>query len=160
MPNLKRYTEDEAKAGMELAIAVGRRQAVKALGISNSTFQKWTVKYAQYWSDLKAGDPEAERKGFSKGLEELAQDYMVAEQDLIDQIQDGKFKPENAKEAAALIKAMGSSRQTATVGARSVAGEHEVVEHNINFPQIEAAMERILSAQAPQTALPVPNEAE
>lgn len=160
MQSLKRYTREEALAAMELAVAIGRRAAVRQLGISNGTFQRWTVKYPQEWSDLRAGDPDAQKKGFSKSLEELAQEYIAAEHDILDEISDGQFKPKDAKEAAALLKAMGSSRQTATVGARGAMNEPELHEHNINFPQIEQAMERLLASAAPAPALQVPNEAE
>lgn len=152
------YTEDEARAGMELAIAIGRRKAIQQLGISHSTFQNWTQKYPQIWSDLKAGDPEAQRKGFAKSLEDLAQEGMALEHEAIE-VAQAKLKGADLKELAAIIKATAASRQAATVGARTVMGEADVVEHNVNFPQLEQAMQAILEQAAPP-ALPVVNEAE
>lgn len=145
---------------MELAVAIGRRAAVRQLGISNHTFQKWTVKYPQEWSDLRAGDPDAQKNGFSKSLEELAHEYLAAEHDLLDKIADGENAPKDAKEAAALIKAMGSSRQAATVGSRTVVGAADLVEHTINFPALEQAMERLLDSAPSAPALEVRNEAD
>lgn len=151
--------EADRLAALELAAAVGPKAASRHLGIARASIYRWIDLYPQQWSDMRAGDPEANRRGIARRLEDLASRYGEAEHELLDRVQDKLIKTADAKEAAALIKAMGSSRQTATVGARATLGEPEVVEHNINFPQIERAMEQLLN-QSQQPALPVPNEAE
>lgn len=152
------YSDDEKKAALELAIAIGRREAVRQLNISPSAFQRWTQQFPQFWSDLKAGDPEQQRKGFAKSLEDLAAEGMSVEHEALWRAHD-QLKTSDPKETAAILKAAAASRQTAIIGAKQVLGEPDVVEHNINFPAIEAAMERLLEGHEPP-ALQVANEAE
>jgi hypothetical protein len=155
----RRYAEEEKKAALELGAAVGRNAAVRQLGISKSTFQQWTELYPELWSDLRRGDREAQKLGIAGRLEDLAEQYTSLEFEALERAEK-LIKTADAKELAALIKAMGGSRGVASVGARALRGEDaERVEHNINFPQIEQALERVL-AQAPQPALVVENEAE
>lgn len=160
----KVYTEEERHAGLELAATVGPRAAARQLDVSVKTLYRWMDRYPKLWSDLRAGDPTAHRRGFAHRLEDLADRYAASENDLLDEIDDGKLKPTDAREAAALIKAMGSSRQAAVAGARVVSGDpDQVVEHQINFPALEQAMERLLAggkdAISPQGVLVVENEA-
>lgn len=154
------YDETEKKAALELAAAMGRRAAIRELGISSSTFQRWTEEYPEFWSDLRAGDPDVQKRRFAQRLEDLADRYLSAEHAVLERVEEHLIKSADAKEAAALMKAMGSSRMAATTGSRQIVPEAEVVEHNINFPQLEQAMERLLSASAPQPALTVHSEVE
>lgn len=154
------YSESDRKAALELAAVVGMKPAARQLGIDRSQLYRWVDMYPQYWSDLRAGQPEAHRKGIAQRLEDLAERYGEAEHDALDRAEEllGTADP---KELAALIKAMGSSRQAATLGARTVLGEAtSVTDVHIDFPQIEQAMEALLNQGAPQPALQVPNEAE
>jgi hypothetical protein len=154
------YSEGDRKAALELAASVGVKPAAQHLSISRATIYRWIDMYPKYWSDLRGGNPEAQRRNTAHRLEDLADRYTAAEHDLLDRVENHLIARADAKEAAALIKALGSSRQAATVGARTTLGEPEKVEHTINFPQIEQAMERILAGAQPQPALPVANEAE
>lgn len=161
-PPPKRYTDEEKKAALELGAALGRNAAVRELGISKSTFQQWTEAFPQLWSDLRAGDREAQKRGYARTLEDLAQQYAAMEFSALERA-EGLIKGASVKDTAALIKAMGASRGVATVGARAVLGEdREIVEHNINFPALEQAMERLLErAPAPQELpIHVDNQAE
>lgn len=149
----KPYTESEKQAALELGGAMGRRAAVRALGISPSLFQRWTEEYPELWSDLRSGNPEVQKRKFATRLEDLADRYLGAEHQLLDRVEDNLIKTTDPKEAAALLKAMGSSRMAAVAGSRQVVPEHEVVEHNINFPQLEQAMERLLQGAPSQAQL-------
>lgn len=156
-PPRRTYDEAEKKAALELGAALGRNAAVRELGISKSTFQKWTDQYPDFWSDLRAADPQVQKMRFAQRLDDLAERYIGAEHDLLDRIEDQLIKRANAKEAAALVKALGSSRMAATAGARQVVPEAEVHEHHIDFPQLEQALVRVLE-RAPEP-IQVPNEA-
>ena len=154
------YDEAQKKAALELGAAVGRNAAVRQLGIAKSTFQRWTEQYPEFWSDLRAGDREAQKHGFAQRLEDLADQYTAMEFAALERAEK-LIRTADAKELAALVKAMGGSRGVATVGARGFRGEdHEVVDHNINFPQLERAVEAVLDRAGPPPALPVRNEAE
>jgi hypothetical protein len=156
------YTEEEKLAALELAAAVGRRAAVRQLGISASTFQRWTETYPQQWSDLRAGDLEAQKQGYAQRLEDLAEQYATLEFQALERV-ESVLPQSGPKEIAGIIKALGASRGVAAVGARAARGEdRDIVEHNINFPALEAAMERLLERgdQAPQLPTHVENEAE
>ena len=156
----KRYTVEEKHAALELAAAVGRRAAIRQLGISPHSLQNWIEDYPELWSDLRAGDREAQKHGFAQRLEDLAEQYSVLEFEAL-QRAERLIKTADPKELAALIKAMGASRGVAAVGARSLRGEDaEHVEIDINFPQIEKAAEAILATVGPPPALPVANVAE
>lgn len=154
------YDESEKKAALELGAAMGRNAAVRELGISKATFQRWTEQYPEFWSDLRAGDPEVQKRRFAQRLEDLAERYLGAEHDLLTRVEDSLIATADPKEAAALIKALGSSRMAATTGSRQIVPEVEHVEHNINFPQIEQAMQAILDRAPSQPALVVDNVAE
>lgn len=156
------YDESERHAALELAASVGVKPAAEHLGIARATLYRWIDRYPQLWSDLRAGDPQAQRRRVAHRLEDLADRYLAAEQDLLAKVEAGDIAAKDAKEAAALIKAMGSSRQAAVAGSRTISGESEVVQHNINFPALEEAMERLLSAgdPPPSPPLPVANEAD
>lgn len=156
------YSEEEAKAALELGAALGRRAAIRQLGISSATFQKWTEQYPELWSDLRANDPKAQRHGFARRLEDLAESYTAVEFEALERAEK-LIKGADAKEAAALIKALGSARMAATTGSRQVAGDPVEHDHNINFPQLEAAIERLLEKAGAPPELPpvqVPNLSE
>ena len=153
------YTESEKKAALELAAAMGRRAAIRELGISSATFQRWTEQFPELWSDLRAGDPDVQKRRFAMRLEDLAERYLGAEHDLLTRMEDKLIPTADPKESAAMLKAMASGRMAATTGSRQIVPEVEHVEHNINFPALEQAMERLLDG-APQPALVVDNEAE
>lgn len=154
------YTDDEKKAALELAAAMGRRAAIRELGISSSAFQRWTEQFPEFWSDLRAGDPEVQKRRFAQRLEDLAERYLGAEHDLLERVEDKLIPKADPKEAAALIKALGSSRMAATTGSRQIVPEVERVEHNINFPALEQAMNAVLERANEQPALVVENESE
>ena len=145
----KHYTEDEQKAALELAAAIGPTAAGRQLDINRATIYKWAQVHAKLWSDLRAGDPTVQRRNFAIRLEDLADRYGATENDLLDQIDAGRHAPKDAKEAAALLKAMSSGRMAAVAGARQMSGEPETVEHTINFPALEQAMERLLGQGGP-----------
>lgn len=152
------FPEESAKAGLELAATIGIKPAARELGVSTTTIYSWQRRYPSYWSDLRAGEAAAFKQGFATRLEDLADRYAETEQDALDKVdkllESGAL---GAKDVAALIKAMGSSRGVATVGARAVRGEDKAQELNINFPQLEAAMEQLLNNAPPaQRAIDIP----
>lgn len=153
------YDDTERHAALELAAATTISNAAQHFGMSRKTLYRWIEKYPQLWSDLRAGDTSKGRRKIAERLEVLADRYTAAEHDLLDSIEDGKIEAKDAKEAAALLKAFGSSRHTAVAGVRQITGESDTAEVNINFPALEQAMERLLGA-APPPALVVENEAE
>jgi transposase len=153
------YTETERQAALELAANTSIKAAAEHLGISRKTIYAWIDKYPKLWSELQA-DPKHGKRKIAERLEVLADRYTAAEHDLLDQIEVGTIQAKDAKEAAALLKAFGSSRQAAVAGSRTISGEPETVQHNINFPQLEQAMQAILAQAPPPPPLPVPNEAE
>lgn len=155
------YSVEERHAALELAASVGVKPAAEQLGVPRGTIYRWINFYPQLWSDLRAGDPEVQRKGIARRLDDLAERYTDTEHEILDKIETmlASGATLDAKSLAALVKSVGSSRHGATVGARAVLGEPDRVEHTINFPQIEQAMERLLE-QGRAPALPVPNEAE
>jgi transposase-like protein len=159
-PEEREYAESERHAALELAASAGVSAAARELGLNRSTIYRWIDKYPKLWSDLKAGDRTAGRRRIADRLEDLADRYAANEHDLLERIEDGTISAKDAKEAAALLKAMGSGRIGAIAGVRSITNESESLEVNINFPAIEAAMERLLDSAAPPPALPVVNEAE
>jgi transposase-like protein len=153
------YSEEDKKAALRLAATIGLRPACRELDIAKSLLAKWQQQYPELWSDLRAGRADQFRENFTQRLEELAVDYADTEQRLVDRAL--KILDEaDARETATLIKAIGSSRQGATITARQARGEPDkTLQLNIDFPMLEAAMERILN-QGHQPALPVPNLAE
>lgn len=156
------YSEEEKHAALALAANVGPTAAANHLGINRRSIYSWMQTFPQLWSDLTAGASDNHRfsKRVAHNLVDLAERYTAAEHDILETIEEGQIKPTDAKEAAALLKAMGSSRQAAVAGARTMSAEPETVEHNINFPQIEAMMERLLGTASPQPALQVENLAK
>lgn len=106
----------------------------------------------EFWSDLRAGDRTVHKTRVAQNLEDLADQYSSLEFEALERAE--KLLPHtDAKELAALMKAMGASRGVATVGARGYRGEdHDVTELTINFPALEAAAEAILN-RAPQPRL-------
>lgn len=155
----REYSDEEVHAALELGAAVGRNAAVRQLGISKSTFQAWTERHPQLWSDLQSGDRQAQKRRIAGNLEDLADQYTSMEFEALERAEK-LIKTADAKELAGLIKAMGASRGLATVGARATRGEDaQVIEHNINFGALEAAANAILERAKPP-ALVVENEAE
>lgn len=151
------YTIDQKKAALELGAAMGRSAAVRQLSISKATFQAWTEEFPEYWTALREGDLEAQRLGFAKRLEDLADAYSALELAALERAE--KLIPTaDAKEVAGLIKAMGSSRGVASVQARAQRGDpSDIQEVRVNFPAIEAAIERVLERAEPVPALVVTN---
>lgn len=151
---VSQYSDDEKHAALELAAQLGVRPAARHLGITSKTLYRWASDFPQLWSDLRAGDTNATKTRVAANLVDLAERYAEAENDLLEKIEDGDIAATDAKEAAALLKAMGSSRQAAVAGARTVSGEPEQHEHTINFPAIEQAMERLLGGGGQNPATP------
>lgn len=156
----RHYADEEQKAALELAAAVGVGPAAAQLDVTRRTLYNWMNKWPKLWSDLRAEDPTAQRRGTAMRLEDLAERYRDNEHELLELVEKGHIVPKDAKELAALLKAMGSSRQTATLGARSASGEPDQVEHTLNFPALEAAMERLLGAAPTPALAPADAEAE
>lgn len=148
-PKTNRYPEADKRAALELAATTGVSAAARHLKISRAALYRWMEDYPQLWSDLRANDPNAGRRGLALRLEDLADRYRAAEHDLLLRVEDELIAKADPKEAAALLKAMGSGRQAAVAGVRSISGEPETHEHTINFPALEAAMERLLEGAAP-----------
>jgi len=161
MPRLPRYSDDEMKAAMRLAIKIGVTAAARELGINRRTLYNFRTALPEYWSELQAGHDVApqRRQRSAESLEDLAEAYTEREFEAL-QRAEKLIKTADGKELAALMRAMGASRGLATVGARGYRGEDvQLVEHNINFGALEKAAEAIL-ARAPQPPLLVENLAE
>lgn len=158
---IARYTDDEKRAALKLAARIGISAAARELGTYNKTIRRFRDQMPEFWSELvaHADVAPARRQRQAENLEDLADAYVEREFKAVeaaDRLLDGGEL--EAKELAALIKAMGSSRGLATAGARAHRGEDlQVVEHNINFAQLERAMETLLNSGSPQPALPTPN---
>jgi transposase-like protein len=157
-PTGQRYSDEERTAALELAANTSIMGAAKALGITRGTLYDWIRKYPEKWSDLRA-DPTAGKRKVAQQLDVLVERYTDVEHDMLDKVESGEIVAQDAKEAAALMKAFGGNRQAAIAGSRSISGDPDVVEHNVNFPQIEKLMAQMLET-AQQPALVVPNEAE
>lgn len=159
-PTGKRYSEDFKLKALALMGARGRNAAARELGVSKATLQTWTEKYPVEWSEaIRGRDGGDIQKELAAQFEELIEGYTEAEQKALGRALETLDDPDlDARDIAALIKAMGSSRGVAAVNARQARGEPDKsVDVNINFPQLEQAAEAIL-AQAPQRpALPVEN---
>lgn len=158
------YSDEEKKAALDLAARIGIRAAARELGLGGGalTIRRFREALPEYWSDLMAGGhvAPARRTRTAESLEDLAEAYADREFEAIERAEK-LIKTADAKELAALIKAMGSSRTGATAGARGYRGEDvQTVEHNVNFAALEKAAELLLARAPDPPALPVPNLAE
>lgn len=149
------YPEADRLAALELASQIGMKPAARQLGLPRATLYRWRDMYPKQWTDFNLG--KEHRLRTAENLEDLAARYTDAEHDALEKVEEmltnGRLDP---KELAALIKALGASRGVATAGAQRARGDNQVVEHNINFPQLEQAMQALLSSGEP----PGPGEAE
>lgn len=158
------YSDEEKQATLRLAARLGISGASRELHVDRKTIARFRDQLPEFWSDLMAApDAAPARKTRSaESLEDLADAYVEREFEAIERAE--KLIPTaDAKETAMLMKAMGSSRGLATVGARGHRGEDtQVIEHNINFGALEAAAAAILSRapDAPQLPVQVENLAE
>jgi transposase-like protein len=139
------FSEEDKLAALQLGAEIGVSVACRELGISRRSFYKFVHDLPVKWSELQ--------KSRSARLDELADRYAAAENDAIDRAEQILPKAD-AKEVAALIKAMGSSRGAAAANARQGRGDPDKsVELNVNFPQLEAAAEKILALAPPPPAI-------
>lgn len=153
-------TDEQIQTTLEFAAIHGIRAAARRVGVSHVTVLRWIERKPELWSELRAGDREAQKHGFAQRLEDLAEGYAAVEVDALERAEK-LLKSSDAKETAALIKAMGGSRATASASARAARGEDaDKLEIDINFGALEKAMERVLERPAPQPVLQVANEAE
>lgn len=153
----REFLPEEKKAALEYAAVHGIRAAGRAFDVSHTTILSWEDEFPELWSELRAGTEEAHKIGFARRLEDLAEGYAGVERAALERAEH-LIPGANAKELAALVKAMGSARGVATTGARTVRGDPDnVTEVQINFPQLEKAMERLLDQAEPP--LQLPNEA-
>lgn len=163
-PAAKVYTEAEKKAALELAASIGLKPAADELGIGRATIFRWRNQMPAYWHSLLTGDQAAQQHKIADNLEDLADAYAQGERIALERIvelleaEDEEGKPAlDAKEIAALTKAMGSSRGVANAGARAVRGNDQPsLSINVNILELEKAMERLLSG-ATNPALPAGN---
>jgi hypothetical protein len=134
------YVESDKLAALKLGAQIGISAAARELSINRKSFYRWIEEFPEQWSDLQ--------KVRSARLDDLVDRYSSAEDKAIDraiQLLDGEGDPLDARDTAALIKAMGSSRQAATVGARQVRGDpDQTATLQVNFPALEAAAEALL----------------
>lgn len=154
-----KYSEDFKLKALKLGAARGRRTAIRELGISSASFQTWTERYPKEWSEALAERDAEIGKELAIQFEELIEGYTEAEQKAIGKVL-AKLDDDDldAKELAALVKALGSSRGVAAVNARQARGEPDkTVDVNVNFPQLEQAAEAILAKAPPRPALQVEN---
>jgi transposase len=151
------YTEEEMLAVLELAATTSIKNAARVTSVTRNTIYRWIDRYPERWSALVVEPSRGKRKVAQK-LDVLVERYTELEHDMLEDLEK-RDTPEDPKELAAVLKAVGSNRQAAVAGSRSISGDPEVHEHNINFPQIEAMMARMLEQAAPP-ALQVENEAE
>ena len=154
MKQRRQFTEEQKKAALELSVTVGLAEAGRQFDVDRTTMWRWTKQFPEFYSDVTAGKREAQKLGIATQLEALAESYAEVEFQAIERAEK-LIKTADAKEAAALIKAMGSSRGVAAVNARQTRGEDvERIEHNINFPALEAAAALMLE-RAEQRAEPI-----
>ena len=155
------FSEDDRKAALELAATVGVKPAAEHLGVARASIYRWIDMYPRYWSDLKAGDREAQRRNIAGQLENLADRYAAAEHDALDRAEE-LLPHTDAKGTAALIRAFAGGRGVAAAGARSMRDEdRERTEVTINVPQLERAMQALLNqADRPEPPVLVENVAE
>lgn len=153
------YTDAEKRAALELAAAIGTKPAARRLGITPHSIRNWREQFPEMWSDLRSDAPKRKTRA-AENLEDLEEGYSALEFEAMDRAEK-LIKTADAKELAALIKAMGSSRGLASVGARSYRGDDvQRIEHTIDFPALEAAAQAILRRAEDRPALEVTNLAE
>lgn len=152
----KTYTDGEKRAALELAASIGLKPAAAQLGISNASIFRWRNEMTPYWHSLVTGDENARQHKIADNLEDLAAAYTEAEREAITQAYEKLEAGDlDAKELAALIKAMGSSRGVAAAGARNIRGSDQPnFTLNINFADLETAMERLLDSARPRQLPP------
>lgn len=141
----RNFSDDDRRAALDLAAEIGVRPACRELDIAATEFYRWVKAMPEYWSDLQ--------RARAPRLDDLVDRYAAAEDKAIDQA-ELLIASADAKETAALIKAMGAARGLAHVGARQTRGEADTTHDlNINFPQIEAAAEAVLQRAKPTKAI-------
>jgi transposase len=148
------YTEEEMLAVLELAATTSIKNAARVTSVTRNTIYRWIDRYPERWSALVVEPSRGKRK-----VAVLVERYTELEHDMLEDLEK-RDTPEDPKELAAVLKAVGSNRQAAVAGSRSISGDPEVHEHNVNFPAIEALMADMLASVKPPAALPVPNEAD
>lgn len=156
------YSDEEKQSALRLAARLGMSGASRELHVDRKTIARFRDQLPEFWSDLmSAPDAAPQRKTRSaESLEDLADAYVEREFEAIERARD-LIPDSEPKELAALIKAMGSSRGLATVGARGHRGEDtQVIEHNINFAALEMAAAAILERAPTPLPLQVENLAE
>jgi transposase-like protein len=157
----RHFSDEDKQAALRLAATIGLRPASRELRLSHSLLHKWKKEFPKLWSDLRKGNVEEFQQNFATRVEDIADEYVAAEQlavrEAVKRLKGGQTVfdregnredevPLDAKEIAALIKAMSSARAVAVVNARALRGEpDEIHQHNISFPAIEAAMEELLN---------------
>lgn len=162
------YTLEEQYAALDLTARIGITAAARELGMQRKTIGRFKGWNPEYWSDLVASPDyhPARRSRTAESLEDLADAYAAREFEAIERAAE-LIPDADAKGLAAIMRAMGSSRNTATAGGRAYRGEDaQVTEVNINFEALERAAQAIL-ARVPQPQQPsidstlteIPNEA-
>lgn len=137
-------TREEEIRAVELAAVHGAKATADKLGIKPKTLENWCYrKYRKQYAEFREGKMSEWRSAFAANMEDLAEQYGEAEKLAVEEalklLRSGDV---DAKEIAALVKSMGSSRATAASTAHRARGEHDhkdVLE--INFPQLEQALE-------------------
>jgi transposase len=152
------YTEEEMFAVLELAATTSIKNAARVTDVARNTIYRWIDRYPDKWSDLVV-DPTKGKRKVAQKLDVLVERYTAVEHEMLNDLEK-RETPQDPKELAAVLKAVGSNRQAAVAGSRSISGDPEVHEHNVNFPAIEALMADMLASVKPPAALPVPNEAD
>lgn len=156
------YTDEEKRAALRLTAKLGITAAARELGLQRRTISRFRDQMPEFWSELQAnGDVAPSRRArTAQSLEDLAEAYTEREFEAL-QRAESLIKTADAKGLAALMRAMGTSRAHATVGARGYRGEDvQTVEHNINFAALEQAAQAILARANPTPPLLVENLAE
>lgn len=156
-----RYLDAEKEAALRLTAKIGITAAARELGLDRTTISRFRHQMPAFWSTLVSDSDVApnRRRRIAEDLEDLSDAYTEREFEALTRAEK-LIKTADAKELAAMMRAMGSSRHTASHGARAYRGEDvQVVEHNINFAALEQAAQAILERATPKT-LVVENLAE
>lgn len=149
--------EDKLRA-VELAAVHGITSTAEKLGLELKTLESWCYRsHRKQYAEFREGKMSEWRSSFAAGMEDLAEKYGEAETLAVEQalklLRSGDV---DAKEIAALVKSMGSSRATAASTAHRARGDADSKsELEINFPALEQAMEALLGRKGPTPVIDV-----
>lgn len=151
-----RHTREQKLQAVELAAVHGPTKTARALKIPTGTLTVWCYQdFRNEYTSFREGQISEWRRSFAAEMEDLAQNYGEVERKALDVAERLLEDPDvEAKDVASLIKGMGAARSSASsVGGKARGEPDEVVQHQINFPQLERIAAAIKQAEIEGTAV-------